>query len=78
VYVQVFTGETDKKQVLADNVDRYRRAINTAVQSYVSEGYKSGKVVVAVYGADNGQITICISAKNVNLANYWYDQCSSS
>lgn len=68
---RVFTGETDKKQVLADAVDRYRKSIGHAVQSYINEGYKSGKVVSSVYGADNGQITICISAKNVNLANYW-------
>jgi capping protein alpha len=67
----VFTEETDKRQVLESSVEKYRAAISAAIETYIAEGYKPGKVVHAVYGADNGQITIALSAKNINLGNYW-------
>jgi len=66
-----FTGVSDKKQVLGGDVAPYRDAISKSVSEYLGKQYKSGKVVSAVYGADSGQVTICISAKNVNLANFW-------
>jgi len=66
-----FTGVSDKKQVLAGEVSSYRDAISKSVADYLTKQYKNGKVVSAVYGADSGQVTICISAKNVNLSNYW-------
>jgi len=66
-----FTGVSDKKQVLGGDVASYRDAISKSVSEYQGKQYKSGKVVSAVYGADSGQVTICISAKNVNLANFW-------
>ncbi len=66
-------SETDKKQVLDDRVEEFRKAIQSSIETYISENYKNGKCAVAVYGADNGAITIVLSAKNVNLANYWYD-----
>lgn len=63
--------ETDKRQVLPDEVDALRAATQKAMEAYIEDLYKPGKATVAVYGADNGTITICISAKNVNLSNYW-------
>jgi capping protein alpha len=66
-----FTGASDKKQSLGDDVAGYRNAIAKSVETYMTSQYKSGKVVSAVYGADNGQITICVSSKNVNLSNFW-------
>jgi hypothetical protein len=66
-----FTEETDKKQVLSDRMDDHRNAVQRAVDSYVAEQFKANKCVAAVYGADNGSITICMSAKNVNLGNFW-------
>jgi len=66
-----FTGVSDKKQVLSGDVASYRDAISKSVSDYLTKQYKGGKVVSAVYGADSGQITVCISAKNVNLSNYW-------
>jgi len=66
-----FTGVSDKKQVLGGDVASYRDAISKSVSEYLGKQYKSGKVVSAVYGADSGQVTICVSAKNVNLANFW-------
>jgi len=66
-----FTGVSDKKQVLSGDIASFRAAIAKSMDAYLSGQYKSGKAVVAVYGADNGTMTICISAKNVNLSNFW-------
>jgi len=66
-----FTAATEKKQVLADDVARYRAAIAKSIDTYVSGQYKAGKTAGAVYGADNGNITVVISSKNVNLGNFW-------
>jgi len=66
-----FTEVTEKKQVLSEAVDSYRRAIQDGVQGYVQGAYKDGKCAFAVYGADTGAITIALSALNVNLGNFW-------
>jgi capping protein alpha len=66
-----FTEVTDKKQVLPDEIAKYRTAVQAAVDKYCAGQFKGGKYVAAVYGADNGTLTICISAKNVNLSNFW-------
>jgi len=52
-------------------MDDYRNAFQRHVESYIAEQFKVNRCVVSVYGADNGTITICMSAKNVNLGNYW-------
>jgi len=62
---------TEQKQVLKDEIGKYRAAIASNLTSYIDANYKEGKVVVAVYGADNGTVTVCISAKNVHLGNFW-------
>jgi capping protein alpha len=66
-----FTEVSDKRQVLPDDIGKYRTAVQTSLDKYASGQYKSGKYVTAVYGADNGTLTICVSAKNVNLSNFW-------
>jgi len=68
---RVFTEVTDKKQVLSDEVAKFRSAVQKSVEGYVAGQYKQSKVCTAVYGHDNGSLTICISAKNINLGNYW-------
>lgn len=66
-----FVEVTDKKQVLSGAVAEYRDAIQEKVDAYLETSYKKGKVAAAVYGADSGVVTICISAANVNLGNFW-------
>jgi len=66
-----FTEETDKKQVLSPSVDSYRSALSSHLSVYLSESFKANKAALAVYGADNGQLTVAISARNVNLGNFW-------
>jgi hypothetical protein len=68
---RTFGEETDKKQVLAENIEQLRSAVQKSLEGYVTDLYKANKATVVVYGADNGTITICLSAKNVNLSNYW-------
>lgn len=68
-----FTEATDKKQTLPPAVAGYRAAVQKTVDSYLSGSFKAGKAVATVYGGDSGVLTICISAKNVNLSNFWYD-----
>jgi len=65
------TEATEQKQVLKDSIAKYRAAIASSLPSYVDANFKEGKCVTAVYGADNGTITVCISAKNVHLGNFW-------
>lgn len=66
-----FTEEVDKKQSLAENINGYRTGIAKAMDGYLEGQYKKGKAVCTVYGADNGTITICLSARNTNLSSYW-------
>lgn len=66
-----FLEVTDKKAVLSDEVAGYRAAIQKSVDEYLKGQFKAGKAIAAVYGSDAGAITICISAKNINLAAYW-------
>jgi len=66
-----FVEATDKKQSLPGAVAAYRASVQKSVDHYVSTSFKPGKVVGTVYGADTGVLTICVSAKNVNLANFW-------
>jgi len=68
---QTFKGETDKKQSLSENIAAYRSAIDESMAEYISGQFKKDKAVTTVYGADDGAITICLSAKNVNLSSYW-------
>jgi len=68
---QTFTGETDQKQVLAPDVEAHRSAMEKALRAYVESSYREGKAAIAVYGTDDGKITLCISAKNVRLSSYW-------
>jgi len=68
---QTFTGETDQKQVLSENINAYRAAIEHLVKAYTENNYKAKKCTFAVYGADDGAITVCFSAKNTRLTSYW-------
>jgi len=66
-----FVEVTDKKQVLDENVQKYRTAIEKEMVKYIEVNYKANKAVYAVYGADNGTITVAISGANVHLGNFW-------
>lgn len=68
---RAFLEETDQKQVLEDDVEEYRKAIQTSMNAYTEASFKSGKCHAAVYGVDSGNITICVSAANVHLGNFW-------
>lgn len=59
------------QQNLSDKVEGFRKAIETEMTTYCEKQYKRGKAVCAVYGADDGKITICISGINKNLGNFW-------
>jgi len=65
---QKFLEYTDKKQSVDD---KYRVATAKALDNYLDQSYTKGKVVGLVYANDNGQLTVCISAKNVNISNFW-------
>jgi capping protein alpha len=68
---RTFGEETDKKQVLGEDIEARRSAVAKALGEYISDLYKANKATLAVYGADNGTLTVCLSAKNVNLSNFW-------
>jgi len=68
---QTFTGETDQKQVLSENIASYRSVVEAACKTYVENNYKAKKCAFAVYGSDDGFITVCLSAKNSRLSSFW-------
>jgi len=69
---QKLVSVSDKKSVhLDEKVGKYRNATQKALDTYIDSAYKSGKSCGLVYGNDQGRLTICISAKNMNLSNYW-------
>jgi capping protein alpha len=66
-----FNETTDKKQELDGEVKKFRDAVDTAVKEYVEAHYKQGKCNSAVYGSDDGNLTVCVSGANVHLGNFW-------
>jgi capping protein (actin filament) muscle Z-line, alpha len=73
-----FLGITEKKQKLDAGINAYRTAISNQLKAYTNQNdgaesgyFRRGKCSSAVYGAANGEITVCISAKNINLAAFW-------
>jgi len=69
---QKLVGVSDKKNVhLDEKVGKFRNSAQKALDTYIESAYKTGKSCGLVYGNDQGRLTICISAKNMNLSNYW-------
>jgi len=68
---RAFTKVLDKRGIIGGEVGAYREAIQKALSKYVEDHYKKDKCVVVVYGNEQGGITICLSARNTNLSNYW-------
>jgi len=68
---QKFTGAADGKSPTPGAVDKFRAATQKALDTYLEASYKAGKVCGVVYGGADGRLTICISAKNVHLGNFW-------
>jgi len=66
-----FTAAADVKSGVDAGLNKYRVAVQKAVDSYIDLSYKAGKVCAMVYAGENGRLTICISAKNVHLGNFW-------
>lgn len=62
------TGET---QTVPDDVEKYRKALETAMIGYIDSQYTKGKAEAGVYGTADGGIIVCISGFNVNLQNYY-------
>lgn len=65
------TAEEDAKEDLDGEVEEYRSQTQTAVRGYYDSVYEKNKGTCAVFGNDDGTLTIIISTKNLNLANYW-------
>jgi capping protein alpha len=66
-----WSAEGDEKKSLSESVNSYRSAIDKALHDYLSQQYKQGKCTVTVYGAEDGTITVCLSARNIHLAAFW-------
>jgi capping protein alpha len=66
-----FTGVTEKKSSVPDDVDAQRNGIQQAMNLYLDQKYKAGKACCVVYGHDDGSITVCISASNTKISSYW-------
>lgn len=68
---RMFTEATDKKQSLESGVEAVRAAVEAEMKTYAENMYKSGKCNTAVYGSDDGNLTICVSGANIHLGNFW-------
>jgi hypothetical protein len=66
-----FTGETEKKQTLSGDIKAFRTSIEKSLETYMEAQYKKDKCTITVYGTDDGNITICLSARNTHLTAYW-------
>jgi hypothetical protein len=66
-----FTGETGERQELSGDINEMRAGVEKALESYSEAQYKKDKCTITVYGTDDGTITVCLSARNTNLASYW-------
>jgi len=67
---QKFTGSVEGKAVGDAAINKYRAATQKALDSYLDNSYKAGKVCGVVYVSD-GRLVVCVSAKNVHLGNFW-------
>jgi capping protein alpha len=63
--------KTGKSVELDSKIDCYRKEIESAFQVYLSKNYKKDKVALAVYGSNDGTITICISGLSKKLSSFW-------
>jgi len=68
---RIFTDDTDKRAVIEEKTENFRSAVQRGVDSYIGDNYKGGKAIANVFGSDGGNLTIAITARNVNLGNYW-------
>jgi len=68
---QKFSGAADGKSSAAAGLDKYRAATQKALDTYLEASYKAGKVCGVVYAGEGSRLTVCISAKNVHLGNFW-------
>jgi len=68
---QKFTGAADQKTAPNAGLEKYRAATQKALDAYIEASYKAGKVCGVVYSGEGSRLTICISAKNVHLGNFW-------
>lgn len=67
----LFTEESENKQTLADEINSFRGAVDKELAGYNARQYKKDKCTMTVYGADDGKITICLSARNIHLPAFW-------
>jgi len=68
---QKFTAAADGKSSADASLNKFRAATQKALDTYIEATYKAGKVCGVVYAGDSGKLTICISAKNIHLGNFW-------
>lgn len=68
---QTVKGETDQRVELPEAVEGYRAAMQDAAKQYLADFYAKGKAHVAVFGDNNGQLTMCITSTNSRLRAYF-------
>jgi len=68
---QQVTEITDKKFNVEPELQKVRNATQKHIDTYVEANYKQGKVVSGVFVSDKAKLHVCISARNVNLGNFW-------
>jgi len=62
---------TDKKYTVDPEHHKVRAATQKHMDTYVDSNYKQGKVVCGVFATDKAKLHVCVSARNVNLGNFW-------
>jgi capping protein alpha len=67
---KISAAEAGAKQGDA-GLNKYRAAVQKALDTYVDNAYKAGKVCAVAYAEAPNRITVCISAKNIHLGNFW-------
>merc|ERR1712108_70303 len=54
-----------------EETEKFRAETSTALGEYYNAVYEAGKGTFAVFGSERGTLTVVISAKNLNIGNYW-------
>jgi len=67
---QKFVSEADAPALPA-KIEDYRSCLEPCIIKYLKAYYRENKFACAVFGDKDGTLTVAISAKSVNLGNFW-------
>uniref|UniRef100_A0A6A7G5X2 F-actin-capping protein subunit alpha n=1 Tax=Hirondellea gigas TaxID=1518452 RepID=A0A6A7G5X2_9CRUS len=68
---KTFGAQVPGERKVDANTEPYRKSIESSIDKYGDESFTDGKYAAATYASPNGLITMIVTAKNLNLRNFW-------